>query len=180
MKNKKDILILTLSILISIATWPDLIRTVSDELERRELKRRGSKIEYANIFVIDGERLRNPLTRETTINEVTNMIYKGDNLIMSTRLYVQNGCELHKVGNFTFFLDNIGGVKFRLTANLIPFVEGIARVPTACDVGGSEDSAVLTNVELNESYADLKFGYIYYFNKKWPLYSYHVVSYKKT
>ncbi len=177
MKNRKDFLIIFICCLISALTLPNLIITVLEEMEKA-IKGKRTKIETANVFIIDAERLKNKATRESTIDELEETIFKGDNLIRSYRFYVQNGCDISKVGDFTFFLLKKEELKFKLLNTLTPFIESLPRIPPVCRGTGNENPEALMIVAQNESYTDLKNADFYYFEKSRPLFSFHRLSLK--
>jgi hypothetical protein len=118
------------------------------------------------------------VTRESTLDELEETIFQGENFVRSYRLYVQTGCEIHKVGDFTFFLFQRGELKNYLQSTLAPFVEAMPRIPAGCSGEGNVNSEVLTSIARIESFSDLRTAYFYHFEKNQPLFSFHRESFK--
>lgn len=177
MKNKKDALILIVCSLISVMTLPNLTKTLIEEF-KNGLNKKKSIILEANVLVIDGERVSGQLSRDTTLSELTEAIFQGENLYRSYRIYVQNGCELYKAGNFTFFLLKKEEVKKSLASNIVPFIEGIPKMSLKCNGSAGAEEDVIARISNLESSSGLKVGKIFYFSKSLPLFSYHHVRLK--
>ncbi len=178
MKSYKKAIILFCAILISIFTYPQLFETISEEIAKFQVRKAAKIVRTANIFVISSERLRDPKTKHETLDLLVETIYRGSNLTMPYRLYVFSGCEIHKLGAFTFFLDTKGELKVRLISHLLPFIEGIPKIPRNCSGDREIQSEIITKVSKEESSSELSRGFLYFFHKDVPLYTFHTLSLK--
>jgi hypothetical protein len=172
MKTKRDTLIITVCCLISILTLPNLTRTISEEV-KNYLNKSKTTVLSANILVLDIESFENNFSKNVTLDEVTELIFKGENLYQPYRIYVYHKCGIFKVGNFTYFLLKRGEVKKSLDKNLVPFVGDMSKIPQNCTIENSTGSYVLGEISRIERMNNLKIGNVYFFRNHIPLFSFY-------